>query len=71
MEDERRFSGFTDDEVYILLRQAIEACPIISLSDPIMYSEAEKQIHKRLLVELSEEKKFRWMKGFETRIIKR
>ena len=58
----RRFSEFTNEEVYMLLRQAIEACPAITNSELtyyVWYSLEEKMTYRSLLLEIQEEKRIR------------
>ncbi len=55
---QRRFENFTDDELYMLSRQAIESsAEIVVLSDS--YTEYQRHIHDKILNELLEERKIR------------
>ena len=53
-----RFSEFSDSEVYMLKRQAIEASSEIMFGDQ-NYTKPEIDIHERLLNEIVEELKAR------------
>lgn len=52
-----RFKDFTDDEVYMLSRQAIEASFEIMMKS--RYNEYEAKIHSALMNELADENKLR------------
>ena len=52
-----RFINFSDDEIYILSRQAIESSANIVLTG--RYSKEEQRIHNDLMNELIEERKYR------------
>lgn len=52
-----RFKEFSDDEIYMLSRQAIEGSFEIVIGDK--YSKEEKQIHSKLINELADERKKR------------
>ena len=54
---ERRFLNFSDDEIYILSRQAMESSANIVLTDRC--SKEEQRMHNDLMNELIEERKHR------------
>ena len=52
-----RFKEFSDEEIYILSRQAIESSYEILMSET--YNESEQDLHRKLLNELISERKLR------------
>jgi hypothetical protein len=52
-----KYKGFTDNEIYILSRQAIESSYEITMIGK--YPEDEQEIHSQLLKELIDERKRR------------
>ena len=52
-----KYAQFTDDEIYMLSRQAMEASGQIMLYPG--YTRIEKDIHKKLMNELIDERRYR------------
>ncbi len=57
-----KFKMFTDDELYILKRQAIESSSRIVMSGS--YSDNEIKIHNNIINEIIDEIKYRNKKGY-------
>lgn len=57
MEKSKKYESFTDDEIYVLSRQAIEASWDITMTGK--YNEPEVKLHNKLMNELIDERKRR------------
>jgi len=69
---ENRFDKFTDKELYLLNRHAVESTHSILALDNILYTKEERAIHTDLLIEINAAVINRTRRNMvETRIVKR
>lgn len=69
---DNRFDNFSDTELYLLNRHAVESSHSILASDNLLYTKEERATHTDLLIELNQAVLSRTRRNMvETRIVKK